>query len=130
MLKWKNAQLLFGAIIVAIVALEYGIAPGKTVKLLLGINTTNSNLNQVFRASMGLYLGMASLWITGVFIQNLWRAATLSSAVFFGGLAFGRIIGILSDGWPNVYFTTGVVLELILFIWAIINLKKYARESN
>jgi Domain of unknown function (DUF4345) len=67
MLKWKNAQLLFGAIIVAIVALEYGIAPGKTVKLLLGINTTNSNLNQVFRASMGLYLGMASLWkICGV----------------------------------------------------------------
>jgi Domain of unknown function (DUF4345) len=126
MLKWKNAQLLFGAIIVAIVALEYGISPGKTVKLLLGIDTTNSNLNQVFRASMGLYIGMASFWISAAFIANLWRAATLSSAFFFGGLAVGRIIGILSDGWPNAYFTTGVVLELILFIWAIINLKKYS----
>jgi Domain of unknown function (DUF4345) len=125
MLKWKNVQLLFGAVIVAIVALEYGIAPGKTVKLLLGINTTNSNLNQVFRASMGLYLGMAAFWISAVFNANLWRAATLSSIFFFGGLAIGRIIGILSDGWPNVYFTTGVVFELILFIWAMINLKKY-----
>lgn len=121
----KNLHLILAVLIILIVALTYGLFPGRSITFLLGLNSTDINLKQIFRANMGLYLGMAALWISGILQSKLWFSATLSSMVFFGGLAIGRLIGILKDGIPAAYFWIGMLIEFILFAWAIVNLRKY-----
>ena len=72
---------------------------------------------------MGLYVGFATYWIIGIFKCDHWRNATLSSVIFMGGLAFGRMVSILIDGVPSVAFLVGTVAEIVLMLWGIHNLK-------
>jgi len=121
----KNLHLILSSLIILIVAFTYGLLPEKSIRFLLGFNSTDINLKQVFRANMGLYLGNTALWISGILQTKLWFSATLSSMVFFGGLALGRLIGILTDGIPAAHFWIGMLVECILFVWAIVNLRIY-----
>jgi hypothetical protein len=125
----KNLHLIVSVLIIIMVAFAYGLFPGRAISILLDLKEDNINLKQVFRAIMGLYLGMAALWIAGLFQARYWYSATLSAAVFFGGLAFGRIIGIIADGIPSNFFRMGMIIELFMFLWSIINLKKYHLSS-
>ena len=79
---------------------------------------------------MGLYLGMAGLCVVGVFKSRLWRTATISNVFFMIGLASGRTISLVIDGVPSIYFLVGLVLELLLALWGIINLNKYQSTLN
>ena len=74
---------------------------------------------------MGLYLGMAILCLLGVFKSRQWHTATLSNVFFMFGLALGRTISLVVDGIPSIYFSVGLILELLLALWGIINLNKY-----
>ena len=78
---------------------------------------------------MGLYLGMVALSVIGIFNPRHWRTATISTVFFMLGLAVGRIISLALDGIPSIYFSVGLVLELILAFWGIINLNKYKLTS-
>jgi hypothetical protein len=62
---------------------------------------------------MGLYLGLTIYLIIGVFKDEYWKTATITSAIFMGGLAFGRIISIVFDGIPSIPFLIGTVLEVV-----------------
>ena len=79
---------------------------------------------------MGLYLGMAVLCVIGVFKSHQWRTATTSNVFFMIGLALGRTISLVIDGIPSIYFLVGLVLELLLALWGIINLNKYQSTLN
>ncbi len=79
---------------------------------------------------MGLYLGMAVLCVIGVFKPRQWHTATISNVFFMIGLALGRTISLVFDGIPSIYFLAGLVLELLLALWGIINLKKYQSTLN
>ena len=79
---------------------------------------------------MGLYLGMAVLCVIGVSKSRQWRTATISNVFFMIGLALGRTISLVIDGIPSIYFLAGLVLELLLALWGIINLKKYQATLN
>jgi len=79
---------------------------------------------------MGLYLGMAVLCVVGVFKSRQWRTATISNVFFMIGLASGRTISLVNDGVPSIYFLVGLVLELLLALWGIINLNKYQSTLN
>jgi len=79
---------------------------------------------------MGLYLGMAVLCVVGVFKSRQWRTATISNVFFMIGLASGRTISLVNDGVPSIYFLVGLVLELLLALWGIINLNKYQSPLN
>lgn len=79
---------------------------------------------------MGLYLGMAVLCVVGIFKSRQWRTATISNVFFMIGLALGRIISLVIDGIPSIYFLAGLVLELLLALWGIINLNKYHTPLN
>ena len=45
------------------VALSYGVAPEQSLNWLFGLSVEIPNEIHIFRAVMGLYLGMVALWI-------------------------------------------------------------------
>jgi len=88
------------------------------------------DLKHTFRATMGLYLGMVVLWVIGILKSSQWRTATISNVFFMSGLVLGRTISFVIDGIPSIYFSIGLILELILALWGIINLNKYQSALN
>jgi hypothetical protein len=123
--KSKNLHLTISAIIITAIAFAYGLFPGNVLPRIFDFQVGSTDLKQVFRATMGLYLGMAILWVTGIFKPVYWRTATITNVFFMGGLAAGRIISVLTDGIPSLSFSIGLALELLLAAWGVINLKKY-----
>ena len=79
---------------------------------------------------MGLYLGVAMIWIVGIIKSKFWVSATFTNIVFMGGLAFGRLISLVIDGIPSAYFLIGLLLEIIFLFWGALNLKKYRHLDN
>lgn len=118
----KNLQLGISAIIVIIVGLIYGINPSEILPKVFGFDVQELELKNIFRAIMGLYLTLGTFWIIGIRKPTYWLIATLTSILFMGGLAFGRIISTIFDG-VSLQFTVGLILELTLMIWGIYNLK-------
>jgi hypothetical protein len=123
--KSKNLHLTISAIIITIISLSYGLFPDKILPRVFDFKVASNDLKQVFRATMGLYLGMAILWVTGIFKPVLWRTATITNVFFMVSLAAGRVISLIIDGIPSIPFSIGLVLELTLALWGLINLKKY-----
>ena len=118
-------HLTTSVIIITIVSLTYGLFPNSILPKLFDFTVDSIDLTQVFRATMGLYLGMVALWLIGIFKAYFWRTATIANIFFMFGLASGRIISLGVDGIPSIFFCVGLVLELILALWGVNNLKKY-----
>jgi hypothetical protein len=74
---------------------------------------------------MGLYIAMSVFWVIGIIKLRFWFAATLSNILFMAGLAFGRMVSIVLDGIPSTIFLIGLIVEIMLAAWGVINLKKY-----
>ena len=117
-----RAFLLLSSIGLVPIALLYGAMPGVTLDMLFGISVETTNLTHIFRAVMGLYLGMAILWFMGALKPGLTGPALISCAVFMFGLAGGRILSLLVDGQPHglLIFYTGLeiafgIIALYLF---------------
>ena len=125
MAKNKNLHLTVSAIIITIISLSYGLFPDKILPAVFDFKVESNDLKQVFRSMMGLYLGMVILWVTGIIKPVLWRTATITNVFFMVSLSAGRVISLIIDGIPSILFSIGLVLELILALWGIINLKKY-----
>jgi len=119
----KNLHLIVSALIVIPVAFAYGIIPEKVLPVFLDFKVETTDLNNVFRAIMGLYLSFSVLWILGIFKFNYWYGATLSNMLFMLGLACGRIVSLLVDGMPSIVFFVGTIGELILALYAFYQLK-------
>jgi hypothetical protein len=122
----KNLHLIVSVTIIIPIALVYGLLPEKILPQLFDFAVTGTDLSNIFRAIMGLYLAMAIFWITGIVKPELWRAATLANIVFMLGLASGRIISTKLDGPPSGYFSGGLVVEVLLGVWGIMNLRRTA----
>ena len=110
-------------VIVTVVSFTYGLSPNVVLPKLFDFTVDSTDLKQVFRAIMGLYLGMVALWFTGIFKPYFWRTATIANVFFMFGLALGRIISLIADGIPSVFFCAGLAVELTLALWGINNLK-------
>ncbi len=119
--------MLLSAVIIIIAGLVYGVSPDKTLPGLFDFRVETTDLKNVFRAIMGLYLGMAAIWIIGIIKPGLWFTATLMNVIFMGGLAIGRLISLLTDGWPSVYSIAGLLAELLLAFWGVLNLTNFKK---
>ena len=124
MTKLKNLHLTVSAILITIVALGYGLFPDEVLSRLFSFTIDSTDLKQVFRATMGLYLAMTAFWIIGIYNPAYRRSATIANVLFMGGLATGRIFSLVADGVPSTLFLIGLALELILACWGIWNLRK------
>jgi thiol:disulfide interchange protein len=118
-------HLAISAIIISFVSFAYGLFPRDILPKFFDFKVESTDLKQVFRAMMGLYLGMVALWLIGIFKPYYWRMATISNVLFMIGLALGRIISLIMDGMPSIMFLIGLALELTLALWGIKNLNKY-----
>ena len=124
----KNLHLVVSTTFIIPVALVYGLDPHLILSKLFDIKIETINLLNIFRAIMGLYLGMAAMWIIGIIKPKFWTTATLSNVIFMGGLACGRLLSLLLDGLPSMYFFIGLILELVLAFWGLMNLSKYSTD--
>lgn len=124
--KFQNLHLTTSVSLLLVIALVYGFYPSKIIPVLGQLDSVSNDLKNVLKAIMGLYLAMAVFWTLGTLKPQLWYAATLVNILFMFGLASGRILSFLVDGLPDLSMVSGVVLELIIGIWGILSLKKFA----
>jgi hypothetical protein len=61
---------------------------------------------------MGLYIALLSLWAVGAFIPRLTPTALISEVLFSTGLAAGRILSLVMDGWPSALLIFYLIIEL------------------
>jgi hypothetical protein len=121
----QNLHLMISSGIVIPVAFVYGLFSKTILPELLDFSVETTDLTNVFRAIMGLYLAFASLWIIGIIKPTYWKTATLSQILFMLGLALGRILSLWLDGIPSLVFYYGILGELILGIFGWYQLRKY-----
>jgi hypothetical protein len=122
--------LLFSAAGLFLIALSYGIAPAAILPLALDMAVEGTDLTHIFRAVMGLYLGMIVLWVLGAFKASLTRAAVIAEVTFMFGLALGRVVSIIVDGMPSLLLIAYAVLELVMGLWGVLLLKRPAPSNS
>lgn len=118
--------LLFSAVMLYFVGAFYGINPigsvGKVFQLLI---LPGSDTEHVFRAVMGIYWGLATLFVVGAVNDRYTRPALIALIVFMLGAAIGRLLGLAIDGMPDAQFLKlSIVLELSFGLSAIHFLRK------
>jgi hypothetical protein len=118
--------LIFSAAGLIAVALSYGVAPAVVLPKVLDLSVEGTDLTHIFRAVMGLYLGMIALWVLGAFRSNFTRAAVIAEIFFMIGLALGRVVSIIVDGVPSVLLIAYTVIEVTMGLWGILILKKFS----
>ncbi len=126
-LRIKNLHLIISSVVVIPTAFVYGIYPAYTLPVFFDFTVNTTDLANVFRALMGLYLGMALIWLFGIFKHRFWRVATITNMVFMGGLALGRFASLIADGIPSKAFVIGLAGEFILAVFGLIQLNKHSR---
>jgi hypothetical protein len=124
MINYQKAYLWISAIGLIPVALSYGVVPELSMNWLFGITVEVPNEAHIFRGVMGLYLALVMLWILGATNERYERAAILSEIFFMSGLAVGRLLSVLVDGWPHWLLASYIVVEAILAVAGIILLKQ------
>lgn len=110
--RLQSVFLVVTAIGLTPIALIYGIAPEKTLPWLFGIDATGVDTRHVFKAFMGLYLALAGFWVAGAIKPELRYPALWSVFIFMVGLAFGRILSLVVDGWPSGILMFYLLLEI------------------
>ncbi|MGI9372825.1 MAG: DUF4345 domain-containing protein [Hyphomicrobiales bacterium] len=124
----RQIFLLAAAIGLIPIALSYGAAPQHFMDKLFGIQVEDTNQVHIFRAIMGLYLALVLFWIYGAFNSDLTHAALYSLVIFMLGLAGGRVVSLLADGWPHWLLVVYLVLEVAFGVVGIILIRSYLKK--
>jgi hypothetical protein len=125
-----RCYLLFSAIGLVAVALSYGVAPAIVLPKLMDLTVEGTDLTHIFRAIMGLYLGMIVLWLVGAFRSDFARAAVIAEIFFMFGLAGGRLLSIAVDGVPSIPLVLYTVVEITLGIWGVVVLLRLSLDAD
>ena len=81
----------------------------------------------IFRALMGLYLGMVTFCIIAAFTPA-WRRVAVIWAVFFAySLAIGRILSLIVDGMPSPILLFYLAVELTVGTLGLLVLSRERR---
>lgn len=107
------------------IALGYGVAPQQSLEYLFAVSVQNVNGTHIFRAVMGLYLGLAAFWVVGAYKAHLRQAALYSLVVFMLGLAAGRLLSLVVDGVPHWLLLAYLGLELGIGLVGLLLLKRH-----
>ncbi|MEK7729472.1 MAG: DUF4345 domain-containing protein [candidate division KSB1 bacterium] len=108
----------------ALIALSYGLAPATFLPLVVDIPVTTIDAKHVFRAMMGLYLGMASFWGLAIYSPQFSRAAVISAICFMLGLACGRMLSLLVDGVASPLLLVYLGLEVGMAALGVLVLRR------
>ena len=108
----RKLFLIVAAVGLTPIALSYGVSPASSLQYLFGISVESTELTHIFRAIMGLYLALIGFWIAGTLFDQLTVPALWSLVVFMFGLAAGRLLSLLLDGFPSWLLFVYLILEL------------------
>ena len=111
--------LIFCSVGLVPIALSYGAKPSLSLNALFNITVDTVNLTHIMRAVMGLYIGMIVLWLVGAFDKRIEGPALVACSVFMLGLAAGRILSFVMDGFPHWLLFVYAVLEIVLGVTAL-----------
>jgi len=103
--------LLVAGVFLFPVALSYGVDPAATLPKFMNITVEGTDQTHIFRALMGLYLGMVTFCIIAAFTPE-WRHVAVIWA-FAYSLAAGRILSLIVDGMPSPILLFYMAVELI-----------------
>ena len=109
----RQIFLLIVAVGLIPIAMSYGVMPQKSLLFLFDVSIADTNSVHIFRAIMGLYLGLVLFWILGAFDVRLRQAALYSLVVFMFGLAAGRGLSVIVDGMPHWLLSGYLLIELV-----------------
>jgi Domain of unknown function (DUF4345) len=105
--------LLFVAVILVPPALSYGIDPAAVLPKSMNIAVEGTDQTEMFRAIMGLYLGMTIFCIIAAFTPAWRHVATIWAVFFLYSIAAGRILSLIVDGLPSRILLFYMTVELI-----------------
>jgi hypothetical protein len=81
-----------------------------------------------FRATYGgMLLGFTAFFAICAIYQEYFRIGLIAQALSFGGLAFGRGIGLIFDGTPKnlmIYFIVAEIVAVLVAIYCLVRLNK------
>ena len=111
--------LLVAGVFLIPVALSYGVDPAATLPMTMNVTVEGADETHIFRALMGLYLGMVAFCIIAAFTPA-WQHVAVIWAVFFAySLAIGRIISLSVDGIPSPMLLFYLAVELVVGTWGL-----------
>ena len=120
----KKLFLLVAGVFLIPVALSYGIDPAATLPMIMNVTVEGTDEIHIFRALMGLYLGMVAFCIIAAFTPA-WQHVAVIWAVFFAySLAIGRILSLIVDGIPSPMLLFYLAVELVVGTWGLILLTR------
>lgn len=127
-LKWifKSLHLIISLSIVVPTAIIYGSPSVLPEHLDIQVNTVD--LSNMLKAIMCLYLGISLIWALGIWKTKYWKIATQLNVLFMLTLATGRALSMIMDGFPTGGYIFGIIAELLLGLFSLYQLKKYAME--
>ena len=123
-MNYRKTYLWVSAVGLIPVALSYGLIPELSMNWLFGITVDVPNEANILRGIMGLYLAMVSMWIIGATNERYEHAAIMSEVFFMSGLALGRMLSVLIDGWPHWLLAGYIVVEVFLAVTGIVLLRQ------
>jgi Domain of unknown function (DUF4345) len=122
--------LLVAGVFLIPVALSYGVEPAATLPPFMNITVEGTDQTQMFRALMGLYLGMVTFCFIAAFTPE-WRHVAVIWAVFFAySMALGRILSLIVDGVPSPILLFYLAVELIVGTAGLLVLSRERREAE
>lgn len=125
----QNLHLLISSPIVITAAFLYGLAPRTVLPQIFDFEVISTDLSNIFRAVMGLYLVSAFFWILGMIRSEFWKAATVSQILFMGGIGCGRLLSLFIDGMGSILFALGCAGELILCFFGLFQWWKFKDQK-
>lgn len=111
------------------IALSYGLMPETSLPLLYGISDPDLPTQHVFRAVMGLYLGMICFWLAGAKRAELRIPALWTVFVFVSGIGLGRVVSLVLDGWPGPILVFYLIAEIVLAGISIVLITKSSSRA-
>jgi hypothetical protein len=123
---FKNLHLLVSLSIVVPTGIIYGSPTVLPEHLDIQIETID--LSNMLKAIMCLYIGISLVWILGIWKTEYWKIATQLNILFMLSLAIGRALSMMTDGIPTGGYIFGIIAELVIGLYSIYQLKRYATE--
>ena len=120
---FKNLHLIVSISIVIPTAIIYG-SPSALPNY-LDIQVNSIDLSNMLKAIMCLYFGISLVWILGIWKTKYWKIATKLDILFMISIAIGRALSMLIDGLPTGGYIFGILVEFVLGLYSIYQLKKY-----
>ncbi|MGQ4390510.1 DUF4345 domain-containing protein [Streptomyces sp. SAS_270] len=96
---------------IGVIGLIYLLTPDLLLDV-YGVDIQSSSEANIFRSGSGsLFVAMAILFCLGASNMRYTRTSLITLFTVMSGLAVGRVVSIVADGWPHALLTAVLVVE-------------------